>query len=503
MNTFQKLYKRAFGKEGAFGTAVTVLIIAVLIVLNSIVFALDQTVGLTVSAPTEEDRTISDAGETVFAAARAAGRRATILFCSPEEVVDASLTGYYVLDTARQMAARYPDFISVDFVNIVAEPEKVAPYRTDEKGNDVKISRNAVIFKSGDSEYRDGDVYTISPSYASFFTLDSQQTVVAYNGEEILTAMIMWTMQKNHKNAYFTLGHSELMDVTFVNMLVCAGYNINTIHLRDGEIPDDADLIVISNPRNDFERADASKPGLRTEIERLTTFMERGGDLYVSLDPYQPPLENLETFLRGYGIETQMTALPNGNVVRNIVKDTSNGITPDGFTLVCDFADSDLAGLLSETVRRYNDGRVVVAEAGALSLSADARPILTASSASVIEAGGKTVGRDGNYVICAATSRVCANGETANVFVMPSIYASVSDALVTNGYANKDFLYSVFENLFGQTGVPYGAKVIRVQDTTLENLTMRAARGYTILLLVLPAALAVVGTVVTRRRKNR
>ena len=75
--------------------------------------------------------------------------------------------------------------------------------------------------------------------------------------------------------------------------------------------------------------------------------------------------------------------------------------------------------------------------------------------------------------------------------------------LNTDGYANKDMIYALFDSFFGSQTPPYGAAVLTVGSSTLEHLTMREARLYTALLLALPVALAICGAVLTLRRKNR
>ena len=84
-----------------------------------------------------------------------------------------------------------------------------------------------------------------------------------------------------------------------------------------------------------------------------------------------------------------------------------------------------------------------------------------------------------------------------------SIYISVSDALVTNGYSNTDFMYSLFDNFYGHGGMPYGCDVIKIDTSTLENLTMGTAKIYTALILAVPVAIAIFGAVTVIRRKNR
>ena len=324
--------------------------------------------------------------------------------------------------------------------------------------------------------------------------------VTAYSGEELFSAMICRVTSGNAKMAYFTQHHGEMADITFTNLLTSAGYDIDVINLRESAVPEDADLLIISNPTSDFE---ASWDGsVYTETDRLRAYMERGGNLYVSMDPYAKTLTVLEDFLREYGISFAYSENALGRRIKSIVKDPRNSITTDGFTLVCGYADSDVSRSISERVDKSLGG-VLVRETGALELSGGAKAILTSSSASVLEAGGETVNGDGSYAVAASSSLTHKNGNTSRVFVIPSIYLTVSDALVSDGYSNKDFLFSTFEELFGATGLPYGTRPILYSSNILQNLTMETARIYTAIAVSIPVAVAAVGTVVLIRRKNR
>ena len=94
-------------------------------------------------------------------------------------------------------------------------------------------------------------------------------------------------------------------------------------------------------------------------------------------------------------------------------------------------------------------------------------------------------------------------GASAKIFVVPSIYLAVSDALVSRGYSNKDFVYALLEKYFESGTAPYGCNDVIYETDTLENLTMRSARIYTAVIMAIPVALAVVGTVVIVKRRQR
>ena len=276
------------------------------------------------------------------------------------------------------------------------------------------------------------------------------------------------------------------------------------VNLRESAVPEDADLLVISNPQSDFEIAtDNSGTAVATsEIGRLDAYLKRGGNIYVSLDPYVKKLYTLESFLEGYGIGMSETEI-DGTTYRDIVRDSANAITTNGYTIVTEHADGEVATQIGENMDKYSDNDVVIREAGALTLSGTAEALLISSRSAVCENGGVVTKRGGSFPVAAYNTVAASDGKKGTVFVISSIYMTVSDALVTNGYSNKDFIYSLFDYLYGAQNMPYGCQSILYESSILENLTMSTANLYTAIVLAVPTVIAICGAVVVIRRKNR
>jgi hypothetical protein len=75
--------------------------------------------------------------------------------------------------------------------------------------------------------------------------------------------------------------------------------------------------------------------------------------------------------------------------------------------------------------------------------------------------------------------------------------------LIDNGYSNKEFVYSLFEECFGSLNSVYGAKSVMFDAGIVENLTQRESIIYTVALLLIPTIIAITGAVMIVRRKNR
>lgn len=491
--------------------ATTALIILSVMVLNVVLSLVTESFGLYLyRAEYTEDYTVTGMTEEILSSAE--GKTIDIIFCMTEEELENHTTGKFVLKTAKQYGEKY-DFINLTFVNTFTRLDQnnkrvdLEKYKTDMNGNETGISRTSVVFASGENYRVLTNVYN-STGFVDFFTFDSQGYIASYNGETVLASMISWVLSDEHRTAYITKNHGEMSDATFGTLLAAAGYSVKSINLQDEDVPEDASLVVISNPKNDFERA-AAGSGVRTEIERLTSYVNRGGSLYVTLDPYVNRLPNLESFIKDFGISFAESEV-GGVTLRNIVRDTRNAITTDGYTILADYAQSELATAISSNVKEYSDGGIILREASALTLgevksgyTGSPTPLLVSTSASVCEVGGEVVDDSGRYCIGATSTITGEYGNTARIFVMPSVYITASDALISNSYANRDCLYSLFEEFYGADNMPYGCNSVTYVSDDLKNLTMGEARAYTAVLLAMPVILAVTGTAVIIRRKNR
>lgn len=488
--------------ERVFSTSLTIAVIALILVLNVLIYILATTLGLYWSPSQSDELVLTGATDTLFA--DAVGKKTVnIYFCMDRDSLEKHDTGAFVHKIAQEYKGRYGDFINIEYINLITklnskgERVDMSPYVSE----DTPLLKTSVIFECPETGKNKvvTDNYS-SIGFADFYTLDSSGGAISYDGEEFMAGMISWVLATEHKKAYFTTTHSEQTDASFARVLTLAGYEIDTVDLRKSVVPEDCDLLIISNPRSDFETSESGSA--TTEIGRLAAYLDRGGNLYVSLDPYVKKLYTLEGFLAERGIALSETEI-DGKIYRDIVKDNFNAITTNGYTIVADHASGELATTIAENMDKYSDNDVIIREAGALTLSNGAQALLTSSSSAVCENGGVTTRTDGSFPVVAYNELAAQDGKTSYVFVASSIYLTVADAIVTNGYSNKDFIYSVFDFLFDADGLPYGCHSVMYDTQTLENLTMSRANLYTAIVIAVPVALAAVGAVIIIKRKNR
>ncbi len=502
----KKFMKRA-GEwlSGRSGMALyaTLLLIAVLVTLNSVVYALTNKYQIYLSSPEKEVIPLSNASELYFERAMLGGRRVSVIFCDDEEDVQNHDLGKLVYETATRLKEMHPDFIELRFVNSVTGYEAATkeyvdlkPYTED---GTVRIRPTSIIFEcEGNFRVMTGG----STGYEDFFSLTSSGEVYAYNGEEVLASMICWVTESEHKTVYFTQNHGETADIALNSAFVSAGYYVDTINLRKQNVPDDAALVVISNPINDFEKS-ADGSDATAELDRLEKYLSRGGNLYVALDPLVKKLNNLEEYLAKWGFELYEGEDENGNIARDIVRDSTTGDTADGYRFILTPVENGYSTPIFGLMNEYVDTSVRISQTGRLKLLGGAVALMRSSETSVAARSGEIIDNEGSYDVIGFNRITNEDGSEATVMVVPSVFLTSTENMVNNTYTNKAFVLATLATHFGAKQAPIGCQSLIYRGATLEGLTMGRARAYTAIMLAIPAAIAVAGTVIIIKRKNR
>lgn len=502
--------------EKSSGIVLTAAIIVAILAVNVLLYALASVFGLYFK-PKEKDVTLlSGATDALFAEAIQSNKKVKITFFYSFNIqsdVSEHSTGKYVHRTIKNFEQRYPGFITVDYVNLVTRQSELEGGRVSiEKyqNTETPLSRYSVAFECGSKVKVVTDMYSQS-AYSDFYTLDDEGAASSYDGEQFAAAMICRVTRDSDKKAYFTKSHSETLDPAFARLLTLAGYDydVNGIDLRKNVVPEDCSLLVISNPKTDFETG-----SVMTEMGRLEAYLENGGKLMVMLDPFTKKLTSLESVLEKYGISLSRSTLSDGRVVSDVIRE--DGIfgaggaavgSTDGYTFAATLAGGGIGGSIADKIKENTGASVIVSTAGALNVDSEkgAEAILTSSKTSHCEIDGETTREGGSFPIAAIGKREAkiGNGEST-VFVISGIYSTATANLTSNGYANRDFYYALLENAFGAENMPYGIKMVLITDSAMiEGLTMGTAKLYFAISMLVPVSLAVVGTVIVIRRKNR
>jgi ABC-type uncharacterized transport system involved in gliding motility auxiliary subunit len=153
-----------------------------------------------------------------------------------------------------------------------------------------------VIFKYKDHSPRfvkQDDLFEMNPMTGA---------VGAFKGEQQLTAAIIGLVEGKASKIYFTVGHGEhsIQDTTSLQgygtvAALLKNENVEAQNLNlasKGEVPDDADAVVIAGPAISFSALEAAA---------LDQYLAKNGKLLVLLDPYVTL--GLDAVLQKYGLK--------------------------------------------------------------------------------------------------------------------------------------------------------------------------------------------------------
>lgn len=181
------------------------------------------------------------------------------------------------------------DNIEVEYVDAEKNPAGLSNYNL---GDVVSVINGTLIVEGHDR------VKLINN--ADLFTSDTNGNV--FYGESEITGAIRYVTSRELPVVCFTQGHGELDAGTelteAVSYLGKSAYESRSLVMVEEGIPQDTDIVAMISPEKDIDES---------EKETLERFLDKGGRLFVTMDPFlnanSSKFENLGTVLGEYGID--------------------------------------------------------------------------------------------------------------------------------------------------------------------------------------------------------
>ena len=481
---FRFLPKR--GKHERGGTAITVLVIAFFVALNLILVHLNGIYQWFYEIRDKQYYTLNGSTDAYFEEINPESTPVNFYFCMSKEALNDNYTFGRIYDTVRQFDERY-DFFSVRHLDVYYD----YTFIRNELGVEEEITDNSVILHSPGIGY-------VVRSLSTFYIYDAEDASndeMIFNGEEIVATLVLRVLRKDYPRVYFTIGHGEVSTQSMQSLFYTAGYDVYTADLSRHDVEEECEIIVISSPLYDFEEF---KDGSESEITRLRAFIERGGTLVVLRSPRAGELPRLDAFLAEYGISVE---------VGSYLKDGKMSIGSNSSAILLHYASSDEADAVKGRASAAEGvGDIACSTVTALSLKEGegytVSPLLsTYDSASLYRDGQRISDAPADGYTVAALSKTASGGR---VLAMGSTGIADAALLDMGSYGNESFLYSFLEYTGSTDATPIGCGVVVLNTFPLSELSGNAATLYfTVLTIVIPLAIAVIGFLLLYRRRVR
>lgn len=265
-------------KNGSYSVFSTLLVFAVVIVINLIVGEIPEEY-TQIDVSTQKLYTITDT---------------TKEFLSE---LEEDVTIYYIVqsgsedDILEKMLTRYSegsDHITVEKKDPVLYPNFTSQY------TDSDVTENSLIVVHDDRS-KVVDYNSLYETEMDYYTYSS--SVTAFDGEGQIDSAISYVISDDLPVLYTVQGHGETtINTSLQESIEKANYEIEDLNLLTDEIPEDAACILLLSPQTDIS-AD--------EAEKLISYLEAGGKALIITDYTTDSRDNLKNVLNNYGVTVE------------------------------------------------------------------------------------------------------------------------------------------------------------------------------------------------------
>lgn len=502
-------------KYGSFATALTALFIAAIVLVNIVATMLFDRFPITLDLTSGSIYTASE--ETIEYISGITAPVSITVLSTEDEYRSVS---NYTAQCAELMKnyTRYNSGISLQFIDLLSNPDFVANYSQDLENGDIIVEldngnhdRVKVVSMT--------DIIVVPEDYEQYLTYYSQMQGAAYahsmfaaynyiqssNAEQALTSAIMAVTDANPIIVAVLSypGANEANISGFTDLLDTNGYMITNVDIQAEELTDDIDLAIIPAPKVDYS----------TEvISKLEKWLEGGGmlekDLIYIASSEQPQTPNLDGLLYKYGITVEPKIIHETSTSRYSSLDTytfQDIVTEDHLD---DVTNPDLPVFVADarplTLRFQNVDSVQSCE-----------PLIASAGSAVLKDmfvndpdwTPETAEERGVFNTLAIGKQKKINQDThISTYTYVLVFGSdlmVDPTVLTSPYYNNDSLFiSVINDITGKTeGITITPKVVEAGHF---DITEAQTRTLTLIFaLIIPVAVLAVGTAVWLGRRHR
>lgn len=386
-------------------------------------------------------------------------------------------------DTVARTLSNYEDVsshIKVEYIDPAVSPNFYASY------TDTAPSDGSIIVVCGNTSkvVSSSDLYQYDIDYSTY-----TQTKSAYDGEGQLTSAISYVTSEDLPKVYTITGHGETaLDDTFKSALEKMNISVEDLTLLQEEaIPEDAAAVIINGPTSDFSADDATK---------ISTYLAGGGKLIVTT-AYNKTEDtpNFDGILSAYDIQ----------VTNGLVMDSdSSHYYQYPFYLLPDVASATQTSKVSNYV--FMPYAQALTNAGVHTDTITWTDLLTTSDNAYVKTDISNIttfekesgDQSGKFTLAA---NVTDSESGADITVVASVLAFSNDAdSIVSG--QNLALFKGIASTFASSDSAVSIDAKPYTYTTLSVNQSVAIMSETLLVMVLPVALIVIGIVIWYRRRR-
>lgn len=550
-------------KYGTLNLVLIAIVVAVVIMLNSIFTVLTDTFNWRLDMTEEQLYSVSDELVTLLDSITQKENAAIdIIFCCDRDEAEGNFidpatgTGSalaYIHSTATQIEDRLNN-VTVMYKDTVNDHDFIKQFNSG-----IDATESSVIVARKDKNGNYGTMYRVYHA-TSFYTFAKDSTgateLYGYSGERTFASAIISLTYNEAPTAYFVTGHSETVPYStasgdfnvpsIATLFLDCGFRVRYIYLDDEEkqftckekncgetwgkkeigksktfdcecgktyhtyevefnedrvIPDDARAIIINNPKSDYTT---------NELDKLSSYLlDQKGTIMCFTDPVGAETSKLQNLYKFIKNETGVT-------IKDASYVTHGGTSTQG--QINDFkgivADNNAASVYLGALQEFGAKQPTLKNSGILEIDkkylrdepfsdvlADrvTMPLIETPADAVFD------GRENTYAVMSVTAltTMYKNEQVQSYFVVCPSAEFVSDTYLSNTmYANSDVMLGLVHSTTA-ANVPVDLDFKEFANYQLDISSSQATTVFICLVTIMPLIAVAVGIVVIVRRKRR
>lgn len=488
-------------KYGSLAAAITVIFVTIVVLTNVLVYSMTDRFGLKLDLTEQQIFEVTQ--ETIDYLGTIENDVDIVVMASEDDLATTSIYTKQLAETVRKYA-QYSQNISVEFVDMDKNPEKVSKYKELYSGD---ISESNVVVNCGDRI----KVLTVYDLFEVSTNEYYQSYISGYNAESALTSAIMYVTDANPMTIALLAVESPTsvsqsisdLSTIFTNN----GYEVVSVDpLLESLSPDDYDLVIIPAPLNDFTS---------TVIDKLSDFLYNNGNLgryiFYIANYDQNSTPNLDIFLEEYGISIGNSYIfeTNSNSAMNVpVYGLNNYVSASIASIANEEYEEGLANtsrpivapvsvpinLIYDTNNERETFTLLTTSETSALIPFDASSDFDISDAetgeqTVMAIGGKFIYDDDN------------NKVSSSIMAIGSAY--MLDTMITadTSYNNAEFIINAVNKMTGKSnGITILTKSSEAETITITDGEMSNIKNVTV--VIFPVIVIAIGFAVFIKRRN-
>lgn len=297
----KKFNARSF-KHGTLSVILTILFIAAVVVVNVIVGMISERFDTTADLTDDGSYTLQEKTEKYLAEQLNGDVNITVL--ATEQDFEAQGTGYKQINELLKKMQMANSHITLNYLDLNQNPNYSAEFTGE------NIAAGYIVVDSPvTGRHRiltRGDYFAVTDSLSAYDAATIDQYIQYYgsyviegsNIEQAAVSAMMYCSNDELVRVAFTEGYGEQDSAALQTLLKKNGYDVLTVDLNTGEIPEDVDFVVMFGPSMDVSNENLSK---------IDKFLDNGGAFgksffyFATVEQEETP--NLDAFLADWGMK--------------------------------------------------------------------------------------------------------------------------------------------------------------------------------------------------------